>query len=425
VTTYFVGGYYELTGSTVTKYYFAGAQRVATPALAPGASVRKYTIPQSMSVEYLLGDHPSPSLRTGLGSTSLTTDANGTKVSELRYKPCPLRYTSGVLRKGEHRHTWTSAPATTPAYRLPSYTFTGQYSHMDDPSTAAVTEGFGLMFYNARWYDPALGRFAQADTIVPTGVQGLDRYAYVNNAPTRFTDPSGHRCVPVEECGTLHGDFHPVITLSKRAQDLIAFSKSVEMTPEEVIGIGLGHEMFGESEDEREIHMQAFRNGFLRYVNENCGGYQTHNCMLNYFAGSYESVYNQFLSKESGYTKPTAFWGKRDDYLFAQYAYVDSKGRVRSNLSGNNQSTVKAGVEFMGSFMDTISSYSYDPDLALNSGVVDAQALNVAVGGYPTYDRGFLIVKSVTCPNTGAVGYSLIYNLWGEKALDAAGLTDC
>jgi RHS repeat-associated protein len=63
---------------------------------------------------------------------------------------------------------------------------------MDDPSTAAVTEGFGLMFYNARWYDPALGRFAQADSIVPGGVQGLDRYAYVNNSPVVYVDPSGH-----------------------------------------------------------------------------------------------------------------------------------------------------------------------------------------------------------------------------------------
>jgi len=28
-TTYFVGAHYEVSGSTVTKYYFAGAQRVA------------------------------------------------------------------------------------------------------------------------------------------------------------------------------------------------------------------------------------------------------------------------------------------------------------------------------------------------------------------------------------------------------------
>jgi hypothetical protein len=53
------------------------------------------------------------------------------------------------------------------------------------------------MFYNARWYDPALGRFAQADTITPDGVQGMDRYAYVRNNPMIYTDPSGHiwQCV--------------------------------------------------------------------------------------------------------------------------------------------------------------------------------------------------------------------------------------
>ena len=64
---------------------------------------------------------------------------------------------------------------------------------MSDEATDLGAAGFGLMFYNARWYDPTLGRFAQADSIVPGGVQGLDRYAYVNNSPVRFTDPSGHR----------------------------------------------------------------------------------------------------------------------------------------------------------------------------------------------------------------------------------------
>ncbi len=43
VTTYFIGGIYEVTGSTVTKYYFAGSQRVA---------MRKGT-----ALYYLLSDH--------------------------------------------------------------------------------------------------------------------------------------------------------------------------------------------------------------------------------------------------------------------------------------------------------------------------------------------------------------------------------
>jgi len=79
--------------------------------------------------------------------------------------------------------------------------FTGQYSCMDGPTTKE-TEGFGLVFYNARYYDPALGRFAQADSLIPGGAQGLDRFAYVNNSPVNFTDPSGHRvtCDAKENC---------------------------------------------------------------------------------------------------------------------------------------------------------------------------------------------------------------------------------
>ncbi len=31
----------------------------------------------------------------------------------------------------------------------------------------------GLMDYNARWYDPALGRFVQADSLIPQPVQKI------------------------------------------------------------------------------------------------------------------------------------------------------------------------------------------------------------------------------------------------------------
>jgi RHS repeat-associated protein len=67
---------------------------------------------------------------------------------------------------------------------------------MDDPITSETTEGFGLMFFNARWMDPQLGRFTQADSIIPEsqGVQAWDRYAFVNNNPVRYTDPTGHMC---------------------------------------------------------------------------------------------------------------------------------------------------------------------------------------------------------------------------------------
>ena len=106
-TTYFVGNIYEKTGEIETKYYYAGAQRLA---------MRMGTV----DPYYILTDH--------LGSTTVTTDSSGDLVSELKYKPW------GEVRSG-------TAPT--------DYTFTGQYSNVND---------FGLMFYNARWYGPRVGQ---------------------------------------------------------------------------------------------------------------------------------------------------------------------------------------------------------------------------------------------------------------------------
>jgi RHS repeat-associated protein len=114
-----------------------------------------------------MGDH--------LGSTSLAVNASTGAVIETRYK------------------AWGEVRYTTPNVTLPTRnTFTGQYSYVSDDATDLGSSGFGLMFYQSRWYDPSLGRMAQADTIVPGGVQGLDRYAYVNNSPLNYVDPSGH-----------------------------------------------------------------------------------------------------------------------------------------------------------------------------------------------------------------------------------------
>ena len=47
----------------------------------------------------------------------------------------------------------------------------------------------GLIYYRARYYDPAVGRFTQRD---PIGLQGgINQYAYVNNNPVNYTDPLG------------------------------------------------------------------------------------------------------------------------------------------------------------------------------------------------------------------------------------------
>jgi RHS repeat-associated protein len=150
VTTYYVGNHYEVKSSVVTKYYFAGATRIA--------------VRTGGTLSYLLGDH--------LGSSSVTTDANGVKTASALYKAFgETRYTLGNLGTDYH--------------------FTGQREE------AALG---GIYWFQSRWMDPSLGRFTQPDTIVPTSTQGTqawDRYAFVNNNPVRYTDPTGHDT----ECG--------------------------------------------------------------------------------------------------------------------------------------------------------------------------------------------------------------------------------
>ena len=80
-----------------------------------------------------------------------------------------------------------------------------------------------LYFYEARYYDAALGRFISADTIVPdpNNPQYLNRYTYVLNNPLRYTDPSG-RC---PECGAPGSDFFgppsPFLGPSEFSSDII------------------------------------------------------------------------------------------------------------------------------------------------------------------------------------------------------------
>jgi RHS repeat-associated protein len=145
VTTVYVGDYYEKNLSTgvVTRYYTFGGQRVA--------------LRQGSTVYWIHADH--------LGSTAVVRDGEGNTVT--RYY-----YPWGGLRPPVNGDARTQ--------RL----YTGQ---LLDAST-------GLYYYGARYYDPGLGRFIQADTLVPGPLdpQSFNRYSYVRNQPLRYVDPSGH-----------------------------------------------------------------------------------------------------------------------------------------------------------------------------------------------------------------------------------------
>jgi RHS repeat-associated protein len=109
----------------------------------------------TVTTTYLHGDH--------LGSMSLATSSAGTVSSQQEFDAW------GKVRQG-------SLPQT-------ELNYTGQR-----------LDSTGLLFYNARYYDPQLGKFISSDTIVPSAAnpQTFNRYGYAYNNPLKYTDPTGH-----------------------------------------------------------------------------------------------------------------------------------------------------------------------------------------------------------------------------------------
>jgi RHS repeat-associated protein len=151
-TTIYIGNYFEWTvnDSTKTKYYYAGGTRIAMR-------------DRDDNLLWLLSDH--------LGSASVVANANGSENGKRGYYP----WGTARLFGGNDVPT--------------DYRFTGQ---REEPQLK-------LYFYNARWYDPQLGRFIQPDSIIPdpTNLLSFDRFAYVYNSPTKYVDPSGHCIGPL------------------------------------------------------------------------------------------------------------------------------------------------------------------------------------------------------------------------------------
>jgi RHS repeat-associated protein len=103
-----------------------------------------------------------------MGSTSITTDDSGDTVSEMRYSPWgSVRFSDG------------DSPT--------DIEFNGQRS----------ISYIKLIKMGSRWYDQTLGRFTQADPIIPGAGNPIswDRYSFVMNNPLRFIDPSGNYCM--------------------------------------------------------------------------------------------------------------------------------------------------------------------------------------------------------------------------------------
>ncbi len=153
-----IGQHYEEKDGKILFHVFAGGQRICTferDSILNGGSGTS----TNYAGYFYHQDH--------LGSSSVLSDYAGS------LKELNVFYPFG--------RTQTNNP--TAAFKV-SNRFTGQ---IQDEET-------GLYYYNARYYDPELGRFIQPDTLIPDleNPQSFNRYAYVLNNPLKYTDPTGH-----------------------------------------------------------------------------------------------------------------------------------------------------------------------------------------------------------------------------------------
>jgi RHS repeat-associated protein len=158
------------TGTPVELHIAASGALTWTQYLMAGDGMVGFVTTQGSAsfTRYFHTDH--------LGSVAVLTDDGANVVQRLSYDP---------WGKQRNAATWADDVAgALPAQDQSTRGFTGQ-EQLDD---------VGLVHLNARLYDPQLGRFASADSLVdnPYNAQALNRYSYVYDNPLSFTDPTGH-----------------------------------------------------------------------------------------------------------------------------------------------------------------------------------------------------------------------------------------
>ncbi len=161
--TYYISKYSEEINNQVTNYIFGGNLRIAKI--------------KGTETFYYHKDH--------LGSTTVLTDNAVNPGDDVK-----------VIETAEYAPYGMEKTTSENTDEL-NYKFTDQEK---DKST-------GLYNYDARLYDPVIGIFVSADTVLPDmyDPQSLNRYSYCRNNPLIYTDPSGHIKITTFSGGTASG----------------------------------------------------------------------------------------------------------------------------------------------------------------------------------------------------------------------------
>ena len=167
-TTHYIGGMLEvMTRGTVTEYRHqipAGSSNVVYTRRSDGTN----------STYYATSDH--------LGSSDLVLDSSGAVLAR-------ESFTAFGARRGSN---WQGVPTTADYTAFSNTTRQGFTGHEQ-------LDAVSLVHMNGRVYDPYLGRFLSADSLIQSlgSSQSVNPYAYAWNDPLRYIDPSGHSLLGV------------------------------------------------------------------------------------------------------------------------------------------------------------------------------------------------------------------------------------
>ncbi len=162
-TVHYIGGLLQVVNrGGVTEY------RHQIPA---GSSTAIYTRRSdgTSSTYYATSDH--------LGSADLVMDSAANVLVRESFGPFGARRGSN----------WQGLPTTADYSAIDSTTRQGFTGH-------EMLDTVSLVHMNGRVYDPTLGRFLSADTVIQSlgATQSINPYSYAWNDPLRYIDPSGH-----------------------------------------------------------------------------------------------------------------------------------------------------------------------------------------------------------------------------------------
>jgi RHS repeat-associated protein len=184
-------------GATSTEYFFFAGGAIAeldptsgtwTDYIGYGKRIAKDTSNNGTGAQYYHGDH--------LSSARIMTDSAGVKISDCTFNPFGEQVICSPDNASNH------------------YRFTGKERDQET----------GLDNFGKRYYGSALGRFITPDPLLNSGQpwnpQSWNRYAYVENNPLRYTDPTG-----LYKFGDCSGTSAQCLADEQRFRDSIAKAK--------------------------------------------------------------------------------------------------------------------------------------------------------------------------------------------------------